>query len=76
MRRNSFRGKAAFLFNALPANIRNIPLDTPMASIKRVVDKYLQTVTDEPVLDGYTRSTDTAANSIANQAVRQTVLDG
>jgi hypothetical protein len=58
MRRNSFRGKAAFLFNALPDSIRNIPLNTPMDSIKRAVDKYLKTVTDEPVLDGCRRSTD------------------
>ena len=75
MRRNSFRGKAAFLFNALPAHIRNIPLSTPMDSIKRAVDKYLKTVTDEPVLDGCFRSTDAASNSIVHQIVRRSELD-
>ena len=73
MRRYSFRGKAAFLFNALPASIRNIPLDTPMDSIKRAVDKYLQTVTDEPVLDGCYRSTDAASNSLVHQIIRHSV---
>ena len=75
MRRNSFRGKAAFLFNALPAHIRNIPLTTPMDSIKRAVDKYLKTVTDEPVLDGCFRATDAASNSIVHQIVRRSELD-
>ena len=70
MRRNSFRSKAAFLFNCLPADIRNIPLDTPMSVIKHRVDKLLQTVTDEPVLAGYTRSNDSASNSLIHQMVR------
>ena len=72
---DSFRGKAAFLFNALPDGIRNIPFDTPMTSIKRSVDNYLKTVTDEPVLDGCNRSTDAASNSLTHQVVRHTVLD-
>ena len=75
MRRNSFRGKAAFLFNALPSSIRNIPLDTPMTSIKRTVDNHLKTLTDEPILDGCNRSTDAASNSIVHQVVRHNVLD-
>ena len=75
MRRNSFRAKAAFLFNCLPARIRNIPLDTSMASIKRTVDNFLKTVTDEPVLEGYARSTDAASNSLVHQMVRHIELD-
>ena len=67
MRRNSFRGKAAFLFNCLPAHLRNIPLDTPMSSIKRAVDSFLKTITDEPVLEGYERSNDAASNSLIHQ---------
>ena len=58
MRRNSFRGKAAFL-----------------ASIKRIVDTYLKTVTDEPCLIGCYRSTDAASNSLVHQMVRRNELD-
>ena len=75
MRRNSFRGKAAFLFSALPAGIRNLPLDTPMASIKRIVDIYLKTVSDEPCLVGCYRSMDAASNSLVHQMVRRNELD-
>ena len=75
MRRNSFRGKAAYLFNCLPASLRNIRSDLPMATIKRVLDKLLSRVTDEPVLNGYTRSNDAASNSIVHQMVRHYELD-
>lgn len=75
LRRNSFRSKAAFLFNSLPDRIRNIPLDTPMNSIKHAVDNYLKTVPDEPVLDGYARSSDSASNSLLHQSVRRIELD-
>lgn len=75
MRRNSFRGKAAFLFNCLPERLRNTPLDTPMPIIKRALDKFLNAVADEPVLDGYTRSNDAASNSLIHQMVRHNELD-
>ena len=66
MRRNSFRGKAAYLFNCLPASLRNISSDLSMPTIKRALDKLLSNVTDEPVLNGYTRSNDAASNSIVH----------
>ena len=75
MRRNSFRAKAAFLFNALPDHIRNIPLNTSMNVIKRDLDKLLNTVTDEPVLAGYSRSNDSPTNSLVHQLVRCRALD-
>ena len=75
MRRNSFRAKAAFLFNALPDHIRNISLNTSMDKIKRDLDKLLQTVTDEPMLAGYTRSNDSPSNSLVHQLVRCRALD-
>ena len=75
MRRNSFRGKSAYLFNCLPASLRNISSDLPMPTIKRALDKLLNNVTDEPVLNGYTRSNDAASNSIVHQMVRHFALD-
>ena len=75
MRRNSFRAKAAFLFNALPDHLRNISLNTSMDKIKRDLDKLLQTVTDEPMLAGYTRSNDSPSNSLVHQLVRCRALD-
>ena len=75
MRRNSFRGKAAYLFNCLPESLRNTSSDTPMPTIKRALDKFLSRVTDEPVLSGYCRSNDAASNSIVHQVVRCCALD-
>ena len=75
LRRNSFRGRAAFLFNSLPASLRNISVDTPMSIIKRNLDKLLNSVTDEPVLQGYTRSNDAPSNSLIHQMVRHSELD-
>ena len=75
MRRNSFRGNAAYLFNSLPVNLRNLDIETPMPTIKRILDRYLSTVTDEPMLNGCTRSNDAATNSIYHQMVRRSSLD-
>ena len=75
MRRNSFRGNAAYLFNSLPVNLRNLDIETPMPTIKRILDRYLSTVTDEPMLNGCTRSNDAATNSIYHQMVRRFSLD-
>ena len=75
MRRNSFRGNAAYVFNSIPVNLRNIDLDTSMETIKRTLDRYLSTVTDEPLLNGCTRSNDAATNSINHQRVRRFSLD-
>ena len=75
VRRHSFRSKAAFLFNCLPKEIRNIPLDTSIGVIKHKVDNLLQTVTDEPVLNGYSRSNDAESNSLIHQLVRCHALD-
>ena len=46
-----------------------------MSSLKRTLDKFLNTVTDEPVLHGYTRSSDAASNSLRHQLVRPIELD-
>ena len=75
MRRNSFRGNAPYLFNCLPVNLRNIDLNTPMPTIKRTLDRYLNRVTDEPVLNGCRRSNDAASNSVYHQVVRRFSLD-
>ena len=75
MRRNSFRGKAAYLFNCLPASIRNINPDTPVPTIKRALDRILKDVSDEPVLNGCSRTNDAATNSLVHQMVRRHALD-
>ena len=75
IRRNSFRGKAAYLFNCLPASLRNINIDTPMPTIKRAADKILKNVADEPMLIGYGRSNSSVSNKLTHQMVRHSELD-
>ena len=67
LRRNLIRSRAAFMFNSLPAAIRNISQQTSMDTIKNKIDNYLKYVVDEPVIGGYIRSNNAASNSIAHQ---------
>ena len=50
LRRYSFRSRAAFLFNHLPSELRNIHEQTSMDLIKRKIDYYLSKVVDDPVI--------------------------
>ena len=65
LRNNSYRSRASRLFNSLPAQLRNVPVDTPMLRIKSMLDRYLKTVRDEPQLPGYT--TTVTSNSVIHQ---------
>ena len=65
LRNNSYRSRASRLFNALPAEIRNVPVDITMTRIKSMLDRYLNTIRDEPQLPGYTLTA--ASNSVVHQ---------
>ena len=54
---NSFRWKASRLFNSLPANIRNIAKCEP-STLKHLLDRYLQTITDLPCVPNDDNSLD------------------
>ena len=42
VRNNSFRSRASRVFNSLPAQLRNVAVDTTMDKIKSMLDKYLK----------------------------------
>ena len=69
LRNSSFRSRVSRLFNSLPGAIRDVPAATPMIRIKSMLDRYLKTIQDEPLLPGY--RTDAVSNSVLNQ--RRTV---
>ena len=55
------------LFNTLPAYIRNIS-GCSVDSFKRILDKYLATVPDEPQIRGYTSMRRAESNSLTDMA--------
>ena len=65
LRNHSYRARASRLFNSLPAEIRNVPADTPMIRIKSMLDRYLSTIRDEPQLPGYPITA--TSNSVIHQ---------
>lgn len=65
LRNSSYRSRASRLFNSLHRDIRSLPVDTPMARIKSMLDRHLQTIRDEPQLPGY--NTVAASNSVIHQ---------
>ena len=54
LRNHSYRSRASRIFNSLPAEIRNAPVETNMLRIKTMLDKHLKHIRDEPQLPGYT----------------------
>ena len=64
---NSFTRRAPRIFNALPAEIRNLPNDTPSDVIKNKIDKYLSAITDEPRVPGYLPTNSAASNRLEDQ---------
>jgi hypothetical protein len=63
----SFTHRASRMFNALPQTLRNLPDTTPMESIKKRVDAYLQLIPDEPRIPGYHPTNSSASNRIEDQ---------
>ena len=55
------------LFNALPANVRNIS-HMKLEVVKSSLDTYLALVYDEPLLTGYTANRKASTNSIIQMA--------
>ena len=64
---NSFNRRASRIFNALPKVIRNMSNDATPDLIKRKLDKFLNTVTDEPRLPGYLPTNCSASNRLEDQ---------
>ena len=54
LRNHSYRSRASRIFNSLPAEIRNAPVETHMLRIKTMLDKHLKNIRDQPQLPGYT----------------------
>ena len=65
LRNHGYRSRVSGLFNSLPDELRNIPTDTPMIKIKHMLDNYLKTLRDEPLVPGY--RTEVESNSVMHQ---------
>ena len=63
---NSLPNYGARLFNCLPKEIRNIT-KTSVDSIKHSLDKFLQTVANEPKVTDYTQFRQAPSNSLLEQ---------
>ena len=64
---HSFTRRAPRIFNALPKVIWNLPDDTSPNAIKKQIDKYLSSITDEPRLPGYLPTNSAASNRLEDQ---------
>ena len=64
---HSFTRRAPRLFNALPQSLRNLPADSSADLIKSRVDKFLQTVPDEPRISGHFPSNSACSNRVEDQ---------
>ena len=69
---NSTAKKMERLFNALPAEIRNIS-EKSVETFKNHLDKWLRSLPDTPKIDDYGSRVVAESNSIINQAVTQRV---
>ena len=71
LRENSFQVKGARIFNSLPKSLRNLK-QISVDDFKFKLDKYLETIPDEPSLPNYTPTacnqlTAKSSNSIVDQ---------
>jgi hypothetical protein len=60
---NSFRWKAVRLFNSLPIHLRNMTACS-VASFKKKLDPYLQSIFDNPSVPNYNNSLDNIYNIV------------
>lgn len=65
LRRNSFVYKGSRVFNSLPKHLREIDQKMSLISYKSKLDKFLQTLPDQPTVQGLSRAAST--NSIVDQ---------
>ena len=65
LRNHTYRARVSRLFNSLPQHLRDIPVGTSLVTIKSLLDRYLATIRDEPLLPGY--CTAAASNSVLHQ---------
>ena len=71
MREQTFQVNGPRLFNSLPAKVRNIS-NCSIDDFKMALDKYLETVPDEPNMTGLTPGGCTAEARASNSLLDQT----
>ena len=64
MKSQSFGSHAVKLFNILPKDLRNSCLEMPLSQFKLQLDKYIETIPDEPHVTGYAKFRRAASNSL------------
>ena len=64
---HSFTRRAPRLFNALPQSLRNIPAHTSADLLKSKVDKFLQSIPDEPRISGHFPTNSASSNRVEDQ---------
>lgn len=64
---HSFTRRAPRLFNALPQCLRNLPADTSADTLKSKLDKFLQTIPDEPRISGHFPTNSASSNRVEDQ---------
>lgn len=64
---HSFTRRAPRLFNALPAELRNLPEGTSIDAVKRKLDDFLKDVKDEPRIAGYYQTNNAMSNRVEDQ---------
>ena len=64
---HSFTRRAPRLFNALPQCLRNLPSDTSADTLKSKLDKFLQTIPDEPRISGHFPTNSASSNRVEDQ---------
>ena len=71
LREQSFNFHGGRLFNSIPKNIRNV--SGRLEDFKELLDKYLQTIPDEPKVESYTPSAcDQNSSKPSNSIIWQT----
>ena len=65
--RSSFTVHGVQLFNAMPQHVRDAT-NVPVASFKKILDRYLSNVPDEPLIPGYTARKQAETNSLLHMS--------
>ncbi len=65
LRESSFNVRGPRLFNKLPDSLRNITM-CKVENFKSKLDKYLSTIPDKPLVNGYQKFSANYSNSIVD----------
>ena len=64
---HSFTRRAPRIFNSLPQSLRNLPANTSADVIKSNLDRFLQSVPDEPRISGHFPTNSASSNRVEDQ---------